>query len=94
MSNVSIHPQALKITTELKHLSLKNNLIKKDALLALGHALEVNNTLQSLSLFGNGFEESTGKLFHSLIQSRLKVLDLKLDFQVYVVDGEYMIAEV
>jgi hypothetical protein len=81
------------VSSTLKHLSLKKNNIQKDGLLALGHALEVNNTLESLSLFGNGFEEKCGKLFFSLIKNRLSVLNLKLDFKVYVVDGAYMIAE-
>jgi Ran GTPase-activating protein (RanGAP) involved in mRNA processing and transport len=85
--------QALETNTSLKHLSLKSNTIDV-ALEQLGYALEKNNTLQTLSLFGNDFNQVSGPVFFDLIRNRLRYTGMKLDIEVYVVDGEYMIAEV
>ena len=48
-------------------------------------------------IFGNEFsskgEGNVGQLFHSLIDQRLPYIPLEIDIRTYIVDGEYMIAE-
>jgi hypothetical protein len=60
---------------------------------AIGNALRKNNTLQFLSLWGNGFEDVSCGLFHELFESRFPYVDLKLDIETYVVDGVHCVAE-
>lgn len=71
---------------------MKSNMIDS-ALVDLGHALDVNCTLERLSIFGSDFDQVSGKIFHTLIQERLPLTGLSLDVDVYVVDGKYLIAE-
>ncbi len=61
--------------------------------MALAEALHVSNSLESLLVFGNDFEQESGGMFHELINNRLKYTGLQLDIDVYVVDGTYMIAD-
>lgn len=84
--------EALTTNTTLKELTMKSNKIDT-ALVDIGKALSVNNTLENLSLFENDFDQRSGAIFHDLIQHRLPYIGLVLDFEVYVVDGKYMIAE-
>ena len=88
-----VNVQALESNTSLKELSLKSNKINV-ALSKLGTALYENNTLQSLSLFGNDFNQDSGKIFSELIANRLSYVGLVLDIKVYKVDGKFMIAEI
>ena len=82
----------MRSNTSLKEMSLKTNKITT-ALCDIGKALEMNNTLTFLSLFGNDFDQQSGKIFYDLITVRMPYIDLQLDFEVYEVDREFMIAE-
>ena len=76
---------------------MKTNSVKTEGLSALSFAIQKNNTLEYLSIFGNEFsskgEGNVGQLFHSLIDQRLPYIPLEIDIRTYIVDGEYMIAE-
>jgi hypothetical protein len=82
----------LETNTCLKELTLKSNNIDL-ALSQIGTSLYKNNTLELLSLFGNNFNEKSGKIFHELLANRIPYIGLNLDVKVYIVDGHYMIAE-
>ena len=71
---------------------MKSNRIDA-ALVDIGHALSKNNTLEYLSLFHNDFDQDSGKIFHDLIKHRLPYVGLRLDVDVYIVDGQYITAE-
>lgn len=77
----------------MKNLSLKNNKIGSLGLSAICEVLEVNNTLESVTIFGNSFDNVNGNQFHNLINCRIPYTGLFLDIDVYVVDGEFLIAE-
>jgi hypothetical protein len=77
----------------LRVLTLKNNNIGPIGLQAIAHALETSTNLEQLWLFGNNFDNNNGMMFHELLQNRLPYCNLSLDITVYVVDGNYMIAE-
>lgn len=85
--------EALKSNYCLEELTLKNNSIS-DGLISLGNALEINSSLKRISLFGNSFDQLSGSIFHGLIQNRLPYTGTQADFNVYVVDGIYQIAEI
>ena len=85
--------QALRCNSSLKVLTLRSNKINV-ALEEMGLALEANSSLEQLSLFGNDFDETSGRVFFSLISRRLRYIGFALDVDVYEVDGKYMIAEV
>jgi len=74
-------------------LTLKNNTIHSIGLHALAKAIEQTHTLTFLSLFGNHFDNANGKEYYDLINQRIPYIGLSLDITVYVVDGQYMIAE-
>jgi hypothetical protein len=82
----------LESNTSLKELTLKSNGVDL-ALSQMGTSLYKNNTLQFLSLFGNDFNEKSGKIFHDLIANRIAYIGMEIDIKVYVVDSHYMIAE-
>jgi Ran GTPase-activating protein (RanGAP) involved in mRNA processing and transport len=89
--------EAIQENKNLKCLTLKTNSVKTEGLSALSFAIQKNNTLEYLSIFGNEFsskgEGNVGQLFHSLIDQRLPYIPLEIDIRTYIVDGEYMIAE-
>jgi len=85
--------EAIKCNTSLCHLSLKNNNIGPIGLKAIADALECNSTLESISIFGNNFNDDNGKQFHEFIRNVVPYTALYLDIDVYVVDGNYNIAE-
>ena len=74
-------------------MSLKNNNINEEGLLVLGEAIIKNNTLKTLSIFGNNFTHKAGELFSVINNNRKTNLNLNLDVQIYRVDKEYMTAE-
>lgn len=84
---------ALKSSTSLVELTLKSNSIDK-GLVAIGKALEVNNSIKKISLFGNDFDANSGKVFFDLIKNRLSFLETKIDVSVYIVDGIFHVGEV
>jgi Ran GTPase-activating protein (RanGAP) involved in mRNA processing and transport len=86
--------EAIKQNTGLKVLTLRNNSIGPKGLHALADALESTINLESLTIFGNQFNNDNGIQFHRLIQHRLPYTRVFLDIDVYVVDGQYMVAEV
>lgn len=75
-------------------LTLRNNSIGPIGLEAIADALESATNLESLSLFGNKFSNDNGIHFYRLIKHRLPYTRVFLDIDVYVVDGQYMIAEI
>ena len=85
---------ALLHNKSLTELTIKNNSIHSKGLVMIGTALESNNTLERLSLYGNDFDQDSGRLFHSLAKNRFDFIGLKIDIQMYIVDGEYQVAEV
>jgi hypothetical protein len=84
---------ALKSSTSLVELTLKSNSIDK-GLVAIGKALEVNNSIKKIALFGNDFDANSGKVFFDLIKNRLNFLETKIDVSVYIVDGIFHVGEV
>jgi hypothetical protein len=84
--------QALITNTTLEELTLTNNGISH-GLVAIGKALEKNNTLGRLTLFGNDFDMESGKIFNGLQNNRFTYLNISIDIQVYIIDGNYMVAE-
>jgi Ran GTPase-activating protein (RanGAP) involved in mRNA processing and transport len=86
--------QAIKANTGLKVLTLKNNSIGPLGLAALATALETSTNLEFITLFGNRFDNATGMQYHRLVKQRFPYTQVFIDIDVYVVDGQYMIAEV
>ena len=72
---------------------MKSNGIGEKGLVALADALEVSTTLKSIHLFGNEFEQISGKRYYDLIKHRFPYTDLTIDVNVYIVDRVYQIAE-
>jgi Ran GTPase-activating protein (RanGAP) involved in mRNA processing and transport len=85
---------ALKANTGLKVLTLKNNRIGPIGLTAIANALETASNIETLTLFGNSFSNDNGKQYQRLLQQRLKYTQVNLDIDIYVVDGQYQVAEV
>lgn len=75
-------------------LTLKNNSIGPLGLAALATALETSTNLESITLFGNRFDNATGMQYYRLVKQRFPYTQVFIDIDVYVVDGQYMIAEV
>lgn len=90
---VGIDFQAIRASNCLKVLVLQNNSIRVTGLTAIGRALEKNNTLQKIFLWGNVFDDSAGRLYHELGANRFPYTGLRLDFTTYVVDGVHHVAE-
>ncbi len=74
-------------------MTLKNNKIGYRGLLALANALECSRNLESISLFGNHFDNDSGKRYFDLCNNRFPYMNMHIDLSVYVVDGVYNIAE-
>ena len=72
---------------------MRSNGINAIGLKALGIALETNNSLEMLSLFGNDFSCDVGKQYQDLIGTRLNIIGVRVDIQIYFVDGVYEVAE-
>ena len=72
---------------------MRSNGINAIGLEALGIALETNNSLEKLSLFGNEFSCEVGKQYQDVISTRLNIIGVRVDIQVYVVDDVYEVAE-
>lgn len=72
---------------------MRSNRIGVPGLTALGAALYKNSTLRSLSLWGNEFDNSVGRVFLELARNRLPFVGLSIDVEVYVVDGVHKVAE-
>jgi len=85
--------EALKVNKSLCLLSLKTNKITAPGLKSIADTLETNTTLESLSLFGNDFSNANGKQYFDLIKNRLPYTGLRIDIDIYVVDGVYKVAE-
>ena len=88
---IFFYSKVLLQNQSLSHLSLRSNNIKETGLLALGESIKQNNSLKSLSIFGNCFSHNTGSLYFKL--KDMKSASIKLDIEVYTVDGEYLTAE-
>lgn len=58
--------EAIRCNTFLREVDLRSNVIGKEGLCAIAEALQVNKTLRSLTLFGNNFEQTSGKMFYDL----------------------------
>lgn len=84
--------EALLNNTTLEELTLTNNGISH-GLVAIGKALEKNNTIRTLTLFGNDFDMDSGKIFNDLQSNRFTYLNISIDIKVYIIDGQYMVAE-
>ena len=87
----------------LTKLSLRKCKINT-SLTQLATSLLVNHTLKELRLWGNHFNQDTCKAFHKLFRehnrgssnaSKYIVSDLlKTDFELYMMDGVYNVAEI
>jgi len=84
--------EALMSNTTLEELTLSNNGIST-GLVSIGRALEKNNTIRKITLFGNDFDMESGKIFDDLQTSRFEYLNVSIDISVYVIDGTYMVAQ-
>jgi len=60
---------------------------------AIARALEDNNSLRLLALWGNEFDDYAAEMYYKLTASRFRFTGLAMDFEVYVVDGVHMVAE-
>ena len=85
---------ALEVNKSLKELTLKSNRAKETGLIALAQSLYKNNTLQVLTLLGNKFNNNSSEMFGELCRDRFPFTGLTVDLQIYVVDGEHLVAEV
>jgi hypothetical protein len=97
--------EALTVNRSLRVLTLRSCGIGPPGLLALGNALLQGGPLRKLSLFGNDFDFDNGQQYYGILQAaangelpgREEGADvspsLTLDLTVYVVDGQYKIAE-
>jgi hypothetical protein len=74
-------------------LTIKNNNIGAKGLNAIAEALSVTQTLESISVFGNNFDNNNGEHFFNLINNRFTYTGLYIDIDVYIVDDIFMIAE-
>lgn len=85
-----------------------SNNIHPDGLIALGNSLYKNSTLLFLFLWGNHFENNSCQLFHQIFERKQmeyerqrkwkgdneeEDYELKVDIEVYEVDGIYYAAE-
>eukprot|EP01040_Poterioochromonas_malhamensis_P010526 gene10526-11462_t len=85
--------EAIKNNTNLRSLTLKSNNIGPIGLEAIAQALATSVNLESLTIFGNNFDNQNGRDYFELIRHRLPYTNMYLDIKVYVVDGQYKIAE-
>ena len=90
---IVLHLQALKSNFTLQTLTLRHNDIGVSGLLALGFALDHNNSLRRLEMWGNNFDDEAGRLYFDLARLRFPYIGLSVDVEVYVVDGVHMFAE-
>lgn len=79
---------ALSKNKTLIHLDMTTNNINDDGLRMLGDSLYLNNTLASLKLYWNDFDQSSLKVFHDLLTNVAKETDRQFffDFETYIVD--------
>ena len=87
--------EAIRCNTSLKSVYLRGNVIGRAGLCAIAEAVYNNKNLEQLTLFGNSFEQTAGSMFYNVIKKYLpfRSTPLKLDIDVYIVDGIYMIAD-
>jgi Ran GTPase-activating protein (RanGAP) involved in mRNA processing and transport len=85
--------EAIRVNTVLTVLTLKNNSINAPGLSSFVEALTENGVMESLTLFGNKFSNSNGKQYLEFIKHRMPVTGVYLDIDIYVVDGQYKVAE-
>jgi len=80
---------------QIEKLDLSKNSIKDEGLVAVARGMEENQILSRLKLWGNRFDQPSAKCFHELFEGRFKYLQTAFDcdFKIYVVDGEYHIAQ-
>ena len=86
--------EALESNRSLRELTLKSNRADEKGIVALGESLYSNNTLQLLTLLGNSFNNNSARLFGELSRDRFPFTGLATDLQIYVVDGEHLVADV
>lgn len=72
---------------------MKSNNIGPIGLEAIAQALATSVNLESLTIFGNNFDNQNGRDYFELIRHRLPYTNMYLDIKVYEVDGQYKIAE-
>ena len=88
----------------LKTLTL-NKCRLNSSLTQLAQSLKRNHTLATLYLWGNEFDQTACKAFHELFKDHNNGAEcdasgyitsefLKTDFELYIVDGVYQVAEV
>lgn len=90
--------EALAVNRSLRMVTLRSCGIGPPGLSAIGNALMRGGPLRKLSLFGNDFDNETGRQYYDILKPEreseaLSAASLALDLTVYVVDGKYKIAE-
>lgn len=95
--------QSLEVNKSLAKLAL-NKCKLNTSLTQLATSLMRNNTLKEICLWGNNFNQDTCKMFHKLFRDHNResnstrkyiVSDiLKTDFELYMVDSVYLVAEI
>lgn len=85
--------EAIRCNSMLEEVTLKSNAIGSDGLVALGEALESSKSMKCMKIFGNDFEQIAGKLFFDLGRHRFPFMGIRTDFEIYIVDRVYMVAE-
>lgn len=85
--------QLVRTSTSLKKLYLKNNSIHSEGLIALIKSLLEAKSLTELQIFGNDFDQSASKTLYEILQLENISTRIKLDVKIYIVDGQYMVAE-
>ena len=81
--------ETLIMNSTLLYLNLANCGIRDEGLLAIAEGLTANQSLEALHLWGNVFDQPSGKLFMSVAHQRE---GLRTDFLPYDVDGTVMMA--
>ena len=67
---------------------MTTNDIDNEGLRFLGEALKQNDTLVSVKLYYNHFDQSALKVFHLLMQDKTRGSDWFFDFKTYFVDNK------
>lgn len=74
-------------------LDLRNNNIQDPGLDALAEGMECNSSIERLFIWGNKFGQASLRRLAELEAGRFALVDVFLDVQPFLVDGEFHAAE-
>jgi Ran GTPase-activating protein (RanGAP) involved in mRNA processing and transport len=86
--------EALQQNRSLLRLSLSHNQLCGEALLHIANGVAANQNIQQVVLFQNNWNQAAARRFDRIFADTARITPLGADFSTYVVDGNYLIAEV